>query len=46
MNHHTGADGVHTKPDKMLAMRRVAQRKFEDLYGHDLWMKEFGKNYL
>lgn len=23
-----------------------AQRRFEDLYGHEQWMREFGKNYL
>lgn len=44
--HHTGAEGVHTKPEKMLAMRQLAQIKFEERYGHELWMQEFGKNYL
>lgn len=32
-----------------LNMRRVkqlAQRKFEELYSRELWMQEFGKNYL
>lgn len=46
MNHHTGMFGVHTHPDLMLEMRRIGQRKFEELHGHDLWMEEFGKNYL
>lgn len=46
LDHHTGANGVHTKPDRMLAMRRVAQRKFEETNSRELWIKEFGKSYL
>lgn len=46
LNHHTGKDGVHTHPEKMLAMRQTAQRKFEAIHGHELWMLEFGKNYI
>lgn len=30
----------------MLAVRRLGQRRFEELYSRDLWIKEFGKNYL
>ena len=44
--HHTGEAGVHTRPELMLAMRQMAQKKFEEKYGHELWMQEFGKNYL
>lgn len=29
-----------------LELKQDAQRKFEDLYGHEQWMREFGKNYL
>lgn len=46
MMHHTGCEGVHSKPEKMLAMRQMAQKKFEEKYGHEAWMKEFGKDYL
>lgn len=46
MTHHTGMFGVHTKPERMLEMRQIGQRAFEKKYGHELWMKEFGKNYL
>ena len=46
MTHHTGMFGVHTDPERMLEMRRIGQRVFEHKYGRDLWMKEFGKNYL
>lgn len=27
-------------------LKEDAQRRFEDLYGHELWMHEFGKSYL
>ena len=46
MEHHTGAAGVHTKPERMLAMRQFGQKEFERRYSHELWMKEFKKNYL
>jgi hypothetical protein len=29
-----------------LHLQQVAQRAFEEKYGHELWMQEFGKNYL
>lgn len=29
-----------------LYLKRVAQKKFEEKYSHELWMKEFGRNYL
>lgn len=46
INHHTGAEGVHTKPERMLACRQMAQRKFEEEHTRDEWVKIFGKNYL
>ena len=27
-------------------LKRVAQQAFEEKYGHERWMKEFGRNYL
>ena len=44
--HHTGAEGVHTDAERMKKMRQLAQTKFEAIHGHELWMQEFGKNYL
>lgn len=32
INHHTGADGVHTNPEKMLKMKQMAQDGFEAVY--------------
>lgn len=46
INHHTGAEGVHTKPEKMLACRQMAQRKFEEEHTRDEWIEQFGKSYL
>lgn len=46
LNHHTGAEGVHTKPEKMLACRQMAQRKFEEEHSREEWISEFGKSYL
>lgn len=27
-------------------LKATCQKRFEELYGHDKWMSEFGKNYL
>ena len=46
INHHTGAEGVHAKPERMLACRQMAQRKFEEEHTRDEWIDLFGKSYL
>lgn len=46
LNHHTGAEGVHTKPEKMLACKQMAQRKFEETHTREEWREIFGKSYL
>ena len=46
INHHTGAEGVHTKPEKMLACKQMAQLKFEEEHTREEWLAEFGKSYL
>ena len=46
MTHHTGMFGVHNDPEKMNRMKQAGQRRFEELYGHDKFMQEFGKNFL
>lgn len=45
-NCHTGMDGVHYNRKRMDALRKDGQRAFEERYGHDLFMKEFHRNYL
>lgn len=46
MTHHTGMFGVHTHPDRMLEMRRLAQRKFEETHTREEWIEIFGKSYF
>ena len=38
--------GVHADKDLDLRIKRETQMRFEELYGHEIFMKEFGKNYL
>lgn len=38
--------GVHFNKPLDLQIKQIAQREFEDTYGHDDFMKIFGKNYL
>lgn len=43
---HTGVYGVQYDKQKNWDTKMAAQRAFEELYGHELWMKTFYKNYL
>lgn len=45
--HHTGSGAsVHHDHDMDLFFQRLAQKKFEELYGHDKFMEEFGRSWL
>ena len=45
--HHRGNTGVHFKRSLDLQLKKLAQEKFNDLYGANTSFKEvFGKNYL
>ena len=39
---------VHNEPSQRLnySLKRLGQLAYEDLYGHDEFMKNYGKNYL
>ena len=39
-------DGTSEDELNMLVVRQLGQRKFEEIYSRELWMQEFGKNYL
>lgn len=39
-----GVHGLNTAANKRL--KRVAQKAFEKRYNHDIWMLQFGRNYL
>lgn len=45
---HEGTFGVHGSKGAYLdkALEKVAQKRFELTYGHEMWMEVFGKNYL
>lgn len=43
---HTGKDSAQYDPQKNLELKQEAQRKFEALYSHDMWMRLIRKNYL
>lgn len=45
-DHHTGAKGAQYDPERNLELKQEAQRKFEALYSHDMWMRLIRKNYL
>lgn len=45
--HHNMSDhGIHFNKPLDMQLKQIAQREFEDTYGHDEFMKIFGKNYL
>lgn len=48
-DHHVGNHGVHTTPEgqaRWKKLKAIGQKRFEELYDHDLFMKEFKRNYL
>ena len=44
--HNTSSRGIHFDQEFDLKVKRYAQKVFERKYSHELWMKEFHKNYL
>ena len=44
--HHTGSIGVHNDYKLDEKLKQTAQKAFEEMYGHGLWMETFRKNYL
>lgn len=45
-HHEYGPDAPHINHEVDLHLKRIAQREFEKLHTHELWMREFGRNYL
>lgn len=45
-DHHTGRIGVHSDIILDERIKRDAQKAFEAIHGHSMWMKVFQKNYL
>lgn len=47
VNHHeTGSEAVHLNRETDLYLKRLAQKKFEELHSHEEWMEVFGRNYI
>lgn len=45
-HHEYGVESPHVNSDVSEHLKRIAQRAFEARYSHELWMQEFGINYL
>lgn len=43
---HTGNEGAQYDKEKNLRLKQEAQRAFQMYYGHQMWMRLIGKNYL
>lgn len=44
--HNEPPNGVHFNAALDLQLKQEAQRVFEAKYGHELWIREFMRNYL
>ena len=45
-HHEHGPEAPHCNSKVDEHLKRIAQQAFEEKYGHELWMQEFGRNYL
>lgn len=46
LHHRTGREAVHINKETNELLKEIAQIAFEKKYSHELWMQEFGKNYV
>lgn len=44
--HRSSKEAVHRNAENNRLLKQIAQRAFEEKYSHDLFMEEFGENYL
>lgn len=45
-HHRNGSEAVHRNREFDIKLKRLGQLDFEVIYGHDEFMKQFGRNYL
>lgn len=45
-HHQNSPAAVHENMENRRTLERLAQMKFEQIYSHQLFMQEFGRNYL
>ena len=43
---HRGTEGAQYNKETNLMLKKQAQIAFEEIYGHDMWMQTFMKNYI
>jgi hypothetical protein len=43
---HRGDRGIHFNKEMAIRYKMKHQTLFEDRYGHEMWMKLIGRNYL
>jgi len=46
LNDHTGRDGVHSHPEKLLKLRQVCEKKYLETHKLEEFMKLTGRNYI
>ena len=44
--HHRGNSGVHHNRELDLELKRMAQRRFQEIYTEEQFLAVFGRNYL
>lgn len=44
--HNSSNNGIHFNKALDLAIKKVAQKRFEEIYSHSEFMAVFGRNYL
>jgi hypothetical protein len=44
--HNEPPNGVHHNRERDLSLKREFQKRFEDEYDHETFMRVFGRNYL
>lgn len=45
-HHETGKEAVHKNAAVDLILKQIGQKTFEERFSHEMFMVEFGKNYL
>ena len=45
-HHEYGPEAPHANAEVDRRLKQLAQERFEERYSRELWMQEFGKNYL
>ena len=45
-HHELGKEAVHRNWEVRRRLECVAQERFEELYSHEEWMEQIGRNYL